>query len=63
MPSFSTQALDVLIEEPPELSKLYLCLLAIFTCLLKQGIISSKKGTCLKRYSLAWCSLSLEILV
>jgi len=29
MPSFSHQALDVLIEEPPELSKLYLCLLAV----------------------------------
>ncbi len=29
MPSFSTQALDRLIEEPPELSKLYMCLLSI----------------------------------
>jgi hypothetical protein len=29
MPSFSNQALDILIEEPPELSKLYMCLLSI----------------------------------
>jgi hypothetical protein len=36
MLSFSNQALDVLIEEPPELSKLYLCLLSIMcyeTCI------------------------------
>ena len=28
MPQFSTQALDILIDEPPELAKLYFCLLS-----------------------------------